>query len=108
MLDLPVHFSDFEQDDESYYNSKIKYIVENEIDDLGLDLVFAEEEYKMDDNGQYKTQEIELKPQGSQIDVTDENKLEYLLLLANYRLYLSVKKQGEAFWPGFYSIIPRK
>jgi len=43
---------------------------------------------------------VELKPGGSQIQVTESNKKEYLDLLAQYRLSFSVKQEIEAFAKG--------
>ena len=42
MLGKPVHFSDMENEDYSFYQS-MKYILENNLDALGLDLTFSTE-----------------------------------------------------------------
>jgi E3 ubiquitin-protein ligase HUWE1 len=44
-----------------------------------------------------KTEEVEFVPGGKEIDVTDENKYEYVQKKAYYKLYLSVKKQIDSF-----------
>ena len=54
-----------------------------------------------------RTKQVDLKPNGGQIEVTDANKIEYLLLLANYRLAHRTEKQIQAFADGFFSIIPK-
>eukprot|EP01112_Ceratiomyxa_fruticulosa_P021043 TRINITY_DN7326_c0_g1_i2.p1 TRINITY_DN7326_c0_g1~~TRINITY_DN7326_c0_g1_i2.p1 ORF type:complete len:401 (+),score=65.54 TRINITY_DN7326_c0_g1_i2:900-2102(+) len=43
----------------------------------------------------------ELIPGGSQIAVTNENKIRYIYLMANYRLNIQIKVQSEAFLRGF-------
>lgn len=103
ILHLPVDFGDFEIDDSQYYNSKVKYILENNVDEAELCLKFVEEEYEKD--GKVKRSE-ELRPNGRNIDVTEENKVEYLQLLSYYRLYSSVRKEVDSFREGFYSLIP--
>ena len=105
LLNLPIHFSDFEHDDPEYYLTKIKYIIENDIDDLELDLVFAEEDVTEVD-GKISRKENELIPDGQNIPVTNANKNDYLMELANYRLGKKVYKQIQSFAKGFYSILP--
>jgi len=50
---------------------------------------------------------VTLKEGGEQIQVTQENKREYVQLSAQYRLYSSIKDQIENLLNGFYEIIPR-
>ena len=50
----------------------------------------------------FSFQTIELKPGGCQIPVTEDNKLEYLTLIAEYRLALSVKDEIGSFLKGKY------
>ncbi|XP_058965485.2 apoptosis-resistant E3 ubiquitin protein ligase 1 [Pocillopora verrucosa] len=101
LLGLRVSYRYFEIDDKDFYRSKIKFIEENDPEDLTL--VFAEEEY--DQQGRLEKLE-ELKPGGAQIPVTESNKKEYLDLLAQYRLATSVKQEIEAFVKGLNEIVP--
>ena len=39
--------------------------------------------------------------------VTDENKWEYVQLVANYRLYKAISTQIDSFLKGLYSVIPK-
>ena len=71
-----------------------------------------------------ETRTIDLKPNGRNIPVTDENKLEYVHLVCHQKLTGSVREQVEernkfwfdfhvliklrAFLEGFYEIIPKK
>ena len=54
------------------------------------------------------TKLIELKENGAQIPVTNENKREFVQLSASYRLYSSIKDQIENLLNGFYEIIPKE
>ena len=49
---------------------------------------------------------IDLKPNGAALDVTEENKKEYVKLLAYYRMVKQIEPQVRAFQKGFYEIIP--
>ena len=51
---------------------------------------------------------MDLKPNGRNILVTDENKDEYIQLIAEYRLTTSIKPQLDAFLEGFYEIVPKE
>jgi E3 ubiquitin ligase SMURF1/2 len=50
---------------------------------------------------------VELKPDGSNVDVTDENKMEYLSLVLRYRMLDSVSEQLTALLKGLYEVIPK-
>jgi hypothetical protein len=50
---------------------------------------------------------VDLKPGGRDIDVTDENKLEYLALVLKYRMLDSVAEQLGALLTGLYEIVPK-
>lgn len=49
----------------------------------------------------------ELIPGGSNVKVTDENKHEYVNLVAEYRLTEAIRPQINSFLEGFYELIPR-
>jgi E3 ubiquitin-protein ligase HUWE1 len=51
---------------------------------------------------------VDLKPNGRNIAVTDDNKDEYIQLIAEYRLTTSIKEQLDAFLEGFYEIVPKE
>ena len=50
---------------------------------------------------------VDLIPNGSVTTVTNDNKEEYLNMVANYRLAIKVKDEVEAFLKGVHSIIPQ-
>lgn len=96
-------FQYFEQDDPDLYLSKIKYLLENNIDEIETELFFVEEQY--DTNGQL-VKNVELIPNGSRIRVANSTKLQYLDALAQYRLATSIKDEMEAFLRGLNELIP--
>lgn len=101
LIGLRVHYKYFEQDDPDLYVSKIKYILENDVEDM--ELYFSEEEYT--DSGKL-LRTTELIPGGSRIRVDNGNKLQYLDALAQYRLANSVKEEVEYFLKGLNELIP--
>ncbi|KAL6068639.1 HECT-type E3 ubiquitin transferase [Balamuthia mandrillaris] len=50
--------------------------------------------------------ERELIPGGKDIPVTNENRIKYIYLVANYRLNIQISRQCTAFLKGFADIIP--
>uniref|UniRef100_A0A673Z680 E3 ubiquitin-protein ligase n=1 Tax=Salmo trutta TaxID=8032 RepID=A0A673Z680_SALTR len=82
------HFADSE-----YYNS-LKWILEN--DPTELDLRFCIDE---DNFGQ--TYQVDLKPSGGDMVVTNHNKMEYIDLVIQWRFVNRVQKQMNAFLEGF-------
>lgn len=51
--------------------------------------------------------EVELCDGGKDKIVTDENKFEYVQMVANFRLYKAISTQLDAFLKGLYSVIPK-
>ena len=51
---------------------------------------------------------IDLKLNGSNIPVTRDNKLEYMLRVSHYRLTKQIKAQSDAFFEGLSDIIDPK
>lgn len=101
IIGLRVHYKYFEQDDPDLYLSKIKYILENDVEEM--ELYFVEEEY--DKDGQL-LKVAELIPGGSKIRVTNDTKLRYLDALAQHRLASSVRNEVEHFLRGLNELIP--
>ncbi|PIO26642.1 hypothetical protein AB205_0023480 [Aquarana catesbeiana] len=50
----------------------------------------------------------DLKPNGSNLQVTEENKEEYIRLVAEWRLSRGVEEQTQAFFEGFNEILPQQ
>ncbi|KAL7734679.1 hypothetical protein ACLKA6_010975 [Drosophila palustris] len=98
MLQKPIDLKDMESVDTEYYNS-LMWIKEN--DPRILELTFCLDEDVFGQKSQH-----ELKPGGANIDVTNENKDEYIKLVIEWRFVARVKDQMTAFLDGFGSIIP--
>ncbi|XP_076173737.1 apoptosis-resistant E3 ubiquitin protein ligase 1 isoform X5 [Ptiloglossa arizonensis] len=101
IIGLRVHYKYFEQDDPDLYLSKIKYILENDVEDM--ELYFVEEEY--DKDGQL-LRVAELISGGSKIRVTNDTKLRYLDALAQHRLARSIGNEVNNFLEGLSELIP--
>ncbi|XP_075697295.1 E3 ubiquitin-protein ligase NEDD4-like isoform X7 [Rhinoderma darwinii] len=98
MLGKQITLKDMESVDSEYYNS-LKWILEN--DPTELDLRFCIDE---DNFGQ--TYQVDLKPNGSEMVLTNENKREYIDLVIQWRFVNRVQKQMNAFLEGFTELIP--
>ena len=70
-------------------------------EDLSLNFTVAQEEFG-------ETHTIDLIPNGSNIPVTRENRLQYIYLVAHYRLTKQIKRQSNAFFEGLSEIIDPK
>ena len=100
ILGKSVDMSDMEAIDPEYHKSLV-WIIENDITDI-LDLTFSME---IDEFGQQKV--IDLKPDGRNIAVTEQNKNEYVKLVVEHRLYTTIKEQIQAFLSGFHDIVSK-
>ncbi|KAJ2781076.1 E3 ubiquitin-protein ligase tom1, partial [Coemansia linderi] len=100
ILGRKVDYRDMEAIDPSYYKS-LEWILENDITEL-LEETFSIE---VDDFGQHRV--VDLIPDGQNVNVTEENKAEYVRLVTLQRLYLAIKDQIKSFLTGFHDLIPR-
>ncbi|XP_075041202.1 E3 ubiquitin-protein ligase NEDD4-like isoform X13 [Mixophyes fleayi] len=98
MLGKQITLKDMESVDGEYYNS-LKWILEN--DPTELDLMFC-----IDEENFGQTYQVDLKPNGSDMVVTNENKREYIDLVIQWRFVNRVQKQMNAFLEGFTELIP--
>merc|ERR1719421_836414 len=99
MLQKPVTTTDMEAHDPEVYRS-LQWTLDNPIKDV-LDLTFSVE---ADEFGRVKV--IDLKPDGQNIPVTDDNKLEYVSLLCEHHMSHGIRPQLKAFLQGFHELIP--
>ncbi|DAZ94948.1 TPA: hypothetical protein N0F65_000327 [Lagenidium giganteum] len=97
LLGVPITFSDLEFLDEELYRNCIWMHENDGVEALCVTFSVQTPEGKV----------IELKPGGNDIDVTDENKGEYMALLLQYRMLNSVAPQLTALLNGLYEIIPK-
>lgn len=100
ILGAAVETRDMEAVDPDFYKS-LCWIVDNDITGVFDGLTFTTES---DEFGQRR--EIELKPAGSTIPVTEANKMEYVRLVTEYRLTAAIQPQLDAFLRGFHAVIP--
>ena len=54
------------------------------------------------------TKSLDLVPNGSNVPVTRENRLQYIQLISHYRLNKQIKSQSEAFFEGLSEMIDPK
>lgn len=96
-LGVPITFSDLEFLDEELHKH-LSWVRDNDnVDALCITFTVQTDSGEM----------VELKPGGDDIDVTDENKMEYLALMLRYRMLGSVADQLSAMLSGLYEIIPK-
>ena len=104
LIGLRVHYKYFEQDDPDLYLSKIKYILDTDLDiSDNLELYFVEDVY--DQSGQL-VKTVELIPNGARVRVTNATKIQYLDALAQQRLCNNVRDEIDSFLKGLNGIIP--
>lgn len=81
----------------------LAFLVEHKVAELGYDLTFSTEVQEFG-----VTEARDLKPNGSNIIVTEDNKMEYIQLVTQMKMTGGIQKQLNAFLEGFYDIIPRQ
>ncbi|XP_015256735.1 PREDICTED: E3 ubiquitin-protein ligase HACE1 [Cyprinodon variegatus] len=100
ILGIPVNYQDVSSIDPEYAKN-LQWILDNDISDLGLELTFSVE---TDVFG--AMEEVPLKPGGSSILVTQDNKAEYVQLVTELRMTRAIQPQINAFLQGFHTFIP--
>ena len=101
LLGIPLNYDDMEAFDPEFHKS-LAFMLEHPLAASGLDhLTFSE-------TAHYFGVEtaVDLIPDGANVSVTDENKLEYVNLVAAHRMTDSIKDQIAAFSRGFNEIVP--
>ncbi|XP_062315854.1 E3 ubiquitin-protein ligase Itchy-like [Osmerus eperlanus] len=102
ILNKPWALKDLESIDPEFYNSLI-WIKENDIEECGLEMYFSVDKEIL---GEVTTHD--LKPDGGDLQVTEENKEEYIRLVAEWRLSRGVEEQTQAFFEGFNEVLPQQ
>ncbi|XP_066587993.1 E3 ubiquitin-protein ligase HUWE1 isoform X2 [Prorops nasuta] len=102
ILGILVKHTDMESEDYSFYKGLV-YLTEHNISDLGYELTFSTEvnEFGVNDVR-------DLIPNGRNIIVTEETKLEYIRLVCQMKMTGAIRKQLNSFLEGFYDIIPKR
>ena len=102
ITNTPLSYHDMEDYDPQFYNS-LKWLLETDVTGQPTYFTFS---YDHDNLGDLQT--IDLIENGRFIDVTEENKFDYVQKLCSSKLYDTIKPQVEALLKGFYEIIPQK
>ncbi|XP_027004982.2 NEDD4-like E3 ubiquitin-protein ligase WWP1 isoform X1 [Tachysurus fulvidraco] len=100
MLNKKLLLKDLESIDPEFFNSLI-WIRDNNIEECSLEMYFTVD---MEILG--KITSHNLKPDGDNILVTEENKEEYIGLMAEWRFSRGVEGQTKAFLDGFNEVVP--
>ncbi|XP_063241165.1 E3 ubiquitin-protein ligase Nedd-4 isoform X4 [Bacillus rossius redtenbacheri] len=98
MLGKAIDLKDMESVDSEYYNSLL-WIKENDPSELELTFCVDEESF-----GHFSQRE--LKADGANIPLTNENKDEYIRLVIQWRFVSRVQEQMQAFLDGFNGLVP--
>ncbi|GAA5926390.1 ubiquitin-ubiquitin ligase HUL5 [Sporobolomyces koalae] len=80
---------------------KLKNYPGNVEDDLSLNFTVTDEDFGV-------SRTVDLIPNGSEIPVTNENRMQYIVLMSNYRLNVQIAQQSKAFERGMFEIIPER
>ena len=97
MLGKKIQLADMESVDIEFFNS-LCWIRDNNPEDLCLT-------FEVDDNVFGEQVSKELIPGGKDIDVTENNKMEYIGRVIHWRFVQRVKDQMDAFLAGFHEVI---
>lgn len=99
MLGRRVIPADLEAFDPEYF-SNLKWMLDHDITNI-VELTYSAES---DELGQVKI--VDLKPNGRNLPVTNENKYEYIQLMSEHKMTNSVRQQIDAFLKGLHEIVP--
>ncbi|XP_062853557.1 itchy E3 ubiquitin protein ligase a [Trichomycterus rosablanca] len=102
ILNKQLALNDLESIDPEYFNS-LMWIKKNNLEECGLEMYFSVDKEVL---GEVTTHD--LKPDGGNIQVTEENKEEYIRLVAEWRLSRRVEEQTQAFLEGFNEVLPQQ
>ncbi|KAK5646841.1 hypothetical protein RI129_005305 [Pyrocoelia pectoralis] len=100
MLNKKLVMKDIESIDPEFYNSLV-WIKDNDIDECGLELYFS-----VDFEVLGQVVHHELKKEGGEDRVTEENKEEYISMMTEWRMTRGIEQQTKAFLDGFNEVVP--
>ncbi|ERN14346.1 E3 ubiquitin-protein ligase UPL2 isoform X1 [Amborella trichopoda] len=108
ILGAKVTYHDIEAIDPDFFKN-LKWMLENDTSDI-LDLTFSvdADEEKLILYERTEVTDYELIPGGRNVRVTEENKHEYVDLVAEHKLTTAIRPQINAFMEGFNELIPRE
>uniref|UniRef100_A0A1B6DRZ8 HECT-type E3 ubiquitin transferase n=1 Tax=Clastoptera arizonana TaxID=38151 RepID=A0A1B6DRZ8_9HEMI len=102
ILGISVKYTDMESEDYSFYKG-LEYLMENDVANLGYELTFSTEVHEFG-----STTIKDLIPDGRNLVVTEENKMDYIRLVCQMKMTSSIRQQIDSFLEGFYEIIPMR
>jgi E3 ubiquitin-protein ligase HUWE1 len=117
---MPVDFGDIEATEPDYYKV-LRTVLDTPLDDLMMDLTFSAETQKFGRTEVCRlwldvcfsptdsflcAQVEELIPNGRNVAVTDDNKEDYIRLVAHHRMTSAIRAQIDSFLAGFYDLVP--
>ncbi|RZF32790.1 hypothetical protein LSTR_LSTR011436 [Laodelphax striatellus] len=102
ILGIPVKYTDMESEDYTFYKSLV-YLFNHHVSSLGYDITFSTEVQEFG-----VTSVRDLLPNGRNIFVNEENKLDYIRLVCQMKMTGAIRQQLDAFLEGFYDIIPNR
>jgi len=101
ILGKPVTLADMEGVDADFHRS-LQWMLDNDISGGIIEATFSTEDERF---GVITVED--LKPNGRNIEVTNENKREYVELMVKWRIQKRVEEQFKAFKEGFNELIPQ-
>lgn len=101
LLNKPITLSDIEGVDPELHRS-LTWMLENNISNV------IESTFSVENNSFGILKVHELKPNGQQVAVTEDNKREYVKLYVNYRFMRGIEQQFLALQKGFCELIPNQ
>ncbi|KAI0170873.1 HECT-domain-containing protein [Pestalotiopsis sp. NC0098] len=101
VLGKPVSLPDMEGVDADFHRS-LQWMLDNDISGGILEQTFSTEDERF---GVLTVED--LKPDGRNIEVTNENKKEYVELMVKWRIEKRIAEQFQAFKDGFHELIPQ-
>ncbi|KAI0007938.1 HECT-domain-containing protein [Xylariaceae sp. FL0662B] len=101
ILGKPVNLADMEGVDADFHRS-LQWMLDNDISGGILEQTFSTEDER------FGVMTVEdLIPNGRNIEVTNENKKEYVDLMVKWRIEKRIAEQFQAFKEGFHELIPQ-
>jgi len=101
ILNKKITLADMESVDAEIFRS-LTWMLENDVTDV------IENTFSVEDDRFGEVVDVELKPGGKDIEVTEENKAEYVDLITEWRIQRRVDEQFKSFLSGFNELIPQE
>ena len=99
--------------DPQLYQHKVDYVLNNDVADLCLDFTDVIEDVQAGELGErdggtvgYSEERVALLPGGEDVEVTEQNKQQFVALVCAWRLFGSIEEQTAAVCRGFQAAVP--